>query len=171
LVAIAYESNPSSLMASFDRACDFFVVTQLSIFDRICGPEPPTPADLKCEADHERLARAFPVSRWSGRTGKMPCRAKKTASAFPQFGSVPGDRTDELWAAILDSESADNSATVFGTYYYDLPSITDRNELIARHGDPEVGAIPLLKRKSICFLAAPAALDRSWRRVADARSR
>jgi hypothetical protein len=42
--------------------------------------------------------------RWSGRTGKMPCRAKKTASAFPQFGSVPGDRTDELWATILDSE-------------------------------------------------------------------
>jgi hypothetical protein len=65
LVAIAYESNPSSLMASFDRACDFLVVTRLSIFDRICGPEPPTSADLKCEADHERLARAFqwPVKR------------------------------------------------------------------------------------------------------------
>jgi hypothetical protein len=74
-------------------------------------------------------------------------------------------------AALLKSglRSTDNSATLLGTY--DLPSITDRNELIARHGDPEVGAIPLLKRKSICFLAAPAALDRSWRRVADARSR
>ena len=31
------------------------------LYDRIYGPEPPTPADLKCEADHEKLVRVFPV--------------------------------------------------------------------------------------------------------------
>jgi len=38
------------------------VLLRLSIFDRIHGPEPPTPADLQREAaDHERLVRAFPA--------------------------------------------------------------------------------------------------------------
>jgi hypothetical protein len=31
---------------AFDRVCGFFVLTRLSILDRISGPEPPTPADL-----------------------------------------------------------------------------------------------------------------------------
>ena len=35
---------------------------RLRVFDRICGPEPPTPADLKRDADYERLVRAFPVA-------------------------------------------------------------------------------------------------------------
>jgi hypothetical protein len=82
-------------MASFDRACDFFVVTRLSIFDRICGPEPPISADLKCEADHERLARAFPVAGGAIEPGECPTGQRKPASALPQFGSVPEVRTDE----------------------------------------------------------------------------
>jgi hypothetical protein len=45
---------------SFDRVCGFFVPIRLSIHDRIYGPEPPTPADLQREADHERLLRVFP---------------------------------------------------------------------------------------------------------------
>ena len=39
-------SNPSSLMTSFDRACDFFVVERLSIYERIYRPGSPMPADL-----------------------------------------------------------------------------------------------------------------------------
>ena len=42
-----------------DRVCGFFVLLRLSIFDRIHGPEPPTPADLTRGADHERLVRVF----------------------------------------------------------------------------------------------------------------
>jgi hypothetical protein len=45
---------------AFDRVCSCFVVIPLLILDRILGAEPPTPADLKREADHERLMRAFP---------------------------------------------------------------------------------------------------------------
>jgi hypothetical protein len=47
---------------ALDRVCYCTVVIRLSIRDRIYGPEPPTPADLKREADHERLIRAFPVA-------------------------------------------------------------------------------------------------------------
>jgi hypothetical protein len=47
---------------AFDRVCNFFVLIRLSIFDRIYGPEPPTPADEKREADHERLLMAFPAA-------------------------------------------------------------------------------------------------------------
>jgi hypothetical protein len=43
--------------------CGVFVLLRLSIFDRIYGPEPPTPADLQRESDHERLVRAFPALR------------------------------------------------------------------------------------------------------------
>jgi hypothetical protein len=32
---------------------------RVSILDRIFGPEPPTPADLQREADHERLVGGF----------------------------------------------------------------------------------------------------------------
>jgi len=32
---------------------------RVSILDRIFGPEPPTPADLQREADHERLVTDF----------------------------------------------------------------------------------------------------------------
>ena len=57
----------------FDRICCRIVLMRMSIFDRIYGPEPPTPADLKRETDHERLVRAFPAM---GETieRKMPCR-------------------------------------------------------------------------------------------------
>jgi hypothetical protein len=44
---------------AFDRVCNCIVLIRLSIHDRIYGPEPPTPADLKRQADHERLVRAF----------------------------------------------------------------------------------------------------------------
>ena len=44
---------------AFDRVFGFFVLFRLWIFDRIRGPEPPTPADRKREADHERLVRAL----------------------------------------------------------------------------------------------------------------
>jgi hypothetical protein len=47
---------------AFDRVCGFFVLIRLSIHDRIYGPEPPTPADVEREADHERLVRAFPAA-------------------------------------------------------------------------------------------------------------
>jgi hypothetical protein len=46
---------------AFDRVCNFFVLIRLSIHDWIYGPEPPTPADFRREADHERLVRAFPA--------------------------------------------------------------------------------------------------------------
>jgi hypothetical protein len=42
--------------------CNCCVFIRLTIHDRILGPEPVTPADLKREADHERLIRAFPVA-------------------------------------------------------------------------------------------------------------
>ena len=38
----------------FDRPCGCFWSLQLSIFDRIYGPDPATPVDLQREADHER---------------------------------------------------------------------------------------------------------------------
>ena len=44
----------------FDRVCYWMVLIRLSVQDRIYGPEPPIPADLKREADHYRLIRAFP---------------------------------------------------------------------------------------------------------------
>ena len=47
---------------AFDGVCNCFVLIRLSIHDRIYGPEPPTPADLKREADHERLIRVFPAA-------------------------------------------------------------------------------------------------------------
>jgi hypothetical protein len=37
---------------AFDRVCYCMVFIRLSIHDRIFGPEPPTPADLKRQADH-----------------------------------------------------------------------------------------------------------------------
>jgi hypothetical protein len=47
---------------AFDRICNCITLIRLSIHDRIFGPEPPTPADLKREADHERLVRDFPAA-------------------------------------------------------------------------------------------------------------
>jgi hypothetical protein len=47
---------------AFDRVCDCIVLIRLSIFGHIYGPEPPTPADEKREADHERLLMAFPAA-------------------------------------------------------------------------------------------------------------
>jgi hypothetical protein len=51
---------------ALDCVCAFFVLLRLSIFDRIHGPEPPTPADLQREADHERLVRVS--QRWVKRS-------------------------------------------------------------------------------------------------------
>ena len=47
---------------AFDRVCGCLVLIRLSIHDRIFGPEPPTPDDVKRDADHERLIRAFPTA-------------------------------------------------------------------------------------------------------------
>ena len=47
---------------TFDRVCGCFILIRLSIYDRICGPQPVTPADLRRETDHERLVRAFPAA-------------------------------------------------------------------------------------------------------------
>jgi hypothetical protein len=47
---------------ALDDICNCTVVTRLSIHDHIYGPEPPTPVDVKREADHERLAKEFPVA-------------------------------------------------------------------------------------------------------------
>ena len=41
---------------AFDRVCYWMVLIRLSVQDRIYGPEPPIPADLEHEADHERLS-------------------------------------------------------------------------------------------------------------------
>jgi hypothetical protein len=41
---------------AFDRLCGCFISLRLSIFDRIHRPDPPTPADLQREANHEWLA-------------------------------------------------------------------------------------------------------------------
>ena len=56
----------------FDYVCGFFVLIRLSIFDRIYGPEPLTPADLTREADHKRLVRAFPAAGEAIEPTKMP---------------------------------------------------------------------------------------------------
>jgi len=40
---------------AFDRICYWIVLIRLSIHDWVCGPEQPAPADLKHEADYERL--------------------------------------------------------------------------------------------------------------------
>jgi hypothetical protein len=46
---------------AFDSVCYCMIFIRLSVHDRIFGPEPPRPADLKREANHERLVRVFPV--------------------------------------------------------------------------------------------------------------
>jgi hypothetical protein len=77
---------------AFDRVCYCIVLIRLSIQDCICiyGPEPLPPADLKREADHERLVQAFPTAdqtlgrhsvdlrrRWRipGRCSLRPCHS------------------------------------------------------------------------------------------------
>jgi hypothetical protein len=72
------ETMRRSWWRAFDRVCGFFVLIRLSIFDRIYGPEPLTPADLTREADHERLVRAFPAAGEAIEPTKMPCRAKSS---------------------------------------------------------------------------------------------
>jgi hypothetical protein len=47
---------------ALDRLCYCIVLIRRSIHDRIFGPEPPRPVDLKRDTDHERLIRAFPLS-------------------------------------------------------------------------------------------------------------
>jgi hypothetical protein len=56
------ETVRRSWWRAFDPVCGFFVLIRLWIFDRMHGPEPPKPADLEREADHERLVRAFPAA-------------------------------------------------------------------------------------------------------------
>jgi hypothetical protein len=64
---------------AFDRACEFFMLLRLLIHDRIYGPEPPTAADLKREADNERLVRAFPGNNRGDRAAEMPGRGNRDA--------------------------------------------------------------------------------------------
>jgi hypothetical protein len=44
---------------AIDRVCYCAVLLRLTILDRICEPEPPTPADLKREAAHDLPRPAF----------------------------------------------------------------------------------------------------------------
>jgi hypothetical protein len=60
---------------ALDRVCDLIMVIRLSIHGRIYGPEPPTAADLKREADYERLVRVFPVIGGAVEPIK-PCRGE-----------------------------------------------------------------------------------------------
>jgi hypothetical protein len=62
-----------------DRDCGFFVLTRLSIVDRISGPDPPTPADIQREADHERLVRAFPAAGEGIEPTKCPAGQNRAA--------------------------------------------------------------------------------------------
>jgi hypothetical protein len=62
---------------ALDRVCCCFVLIRLSIHDRIFGPEPPTPADLKRDAHHERLVRAFPVASETIEPTKYPYRQNR----------------------------------------------------------------------------------------------
>jgi hypothetical protein len=64
---------------ALDRVCYWFVLIRLSIFDRIFGPEPPTPADLKRQADHERLVRAVPAVGESIEPTKYHARQNRDA--------------------------------------------------------------------------------------------
>ena len=45
---------------ALDRVAYALTFARLWLFDVIHGPEPPTPADEKREADRERLQKAFP---------------------------------------------------------------------------------------------------------------
>ena len=45
---------------ALDRVAYALTFARLWLFDVIHGPELPTPADEKREADHERLRKAFP---------------------------------------------------------------------------------------------------------------
>jgi hypothetical protein len=53
------------------------------------------------------------------------------------------------YCGVSDAGTADSATTAVGSY--GLPSRTNRNKIIARHGDPEVGAIPLMKPNEISF--------------------
>jgi hypothetical protein len=44
---------------ALDRLAYAVMDARLSLFDLMHGPEPPTPADEKHEADRERLQKAF----------------------------------------------------------------------------------------------------------------
>jgi len=56
------EAVRRSWWRGLDRVCGFLVLIRLWIIDRIYGPEPPTPADIQREADHEWLVRTFPMT-------------------------------------------------------------------------------------------------------------
>jgi hypothetical protein len=62
---------------AFDRMCGCFWSLRLSLFDRIHGPEPATPADVQREADHERLVRAFPMAGEQIKPGKCHTRQNR----------------------------------------------------------------------------------------------
>jgi len=50
----------ATIVGALDRVADTLMFARLWSFDVIYGPEPPTPADLKREAEHQRLYEAFP---------------------------------------------------------------------------------------------------------------
>jgi hypothetical protein len=66
------------------------------LIDRICGPEPSTPADKQREAKHEKLKRAFPMIGLDGTvaddaetSGIVPGQVSNVTSPKPE---VPTDR-------------------------------------------------------------------------------
>ena len=55
-------SRPARLFwEALDRVDYAVTLVKCWVVDCIYGPEPPTPADLEREAEHERLREAFPV--------------------------------------------------------------------------------------------------------------
>lgn len=66
----------------FDRVCYCFVLTRVSIVDRVYRPKPPTSADLQREANHERLVRAFPAAAEAIEPGNaIPCKSRRRSGS------------------------------------------------------------------------------------------
>jgi hypothetical protein len=66
-----------------DRLASAVTLTQLRFFDLILGPESPTLADKKREAEHERLQEAFPGVDFEGTTIVTGSRANVGGSRDP----------------------------------------------------------------------------------------
>jgi hypothetical protein len=99
---------------AFDQVCNCIVLKLLSIHDRIFGPEPPTPADLKREADHERLVGAFPMAGEAIEPRKSHARHNlrrrigsplgKTPVCPPPSGSTGPKRPRPVYLIKVDQE-------------------------------------------------------------------
>jgi hypothetical protein len=67
------------------------------VVDVICGPEPPTPADQKGEAGHEKLRRAFPMIGLEGTISverKPQAKVKTGAIGLARVSDATSPRTE-----------------------------------------------------------------------------